>query len=694
MKKILLTLIILLFIPSLCFSASTWAVGSCKYTNVNTVIQAATTVAGDTVTIPACEGTDGNWTTGLTINKAITLQGAGYGKTVINLASAFTVFNLTGAVRITGIGIYTTNAHSNTNAPIKITGKGWRIDHCKINFNGTVSSYGIYTYASSYANAPAGLIDSNIIENARIVTNASTGDQNIMNQMWYSGSMGAADNGDSVYIENNTLSKNIVGNVLDGNYGGRYVARFNLIIDSEIMTHGYQQLNTRGMRSWEIYNNEFRAVNSSLALWPVFLRSGEGLLFNNSITGVGWNDANLRIDHRRYAEAFDMGLCGSGFVGDGNEPGQTGWLCRDQIGAGKDTELTTRTSGVTTWKAQTKVPMYAFGNGLPIYVASGGVHIQHNRDYFDGGTWGEQSSQTSPFNGTSGVGRGSIANRPTTCTTGVGYWATDENKLYKCVASAWEVTASYEPYTCPHPLADPSAQGSCDFTTAGTTGYTLTGGESDETAPTITQASVSTAGTSVLFTFDEPITATSGAAFTLDFGTAVTLTCPAVETSASSLTCTTSRTIYQSEGNSTFDYTGTKVVDTADTPNALAAISNQAIQNLSTQVETPPAVGLTISSHTGAVVTTTPSGISCGSTCYADFETGTTVTVSGYCLPNYEGFTITSEKDCNTETGAVAMSAAKECAAYCSKIAADNKVGAAGLPGHRVGAGNPAHKRY
>lgn len=73
------------------------------------------------------------------------------------------------------------------------------------------------------------------------------------------------------------------------------------------------------------------------------------------------------------------------------------------------------------------------------------------------------------FTGASGVGCGTLANRPATCTTGVGYWATDQNcgaianyvgvnpttsisgTLYRCYpTNTW--TAYYTPYTYPHPL--------------------------------------------------------------------------------------------------------------------------------------------------------------------------------------------------------------------------------------------------
>jgi len=74
----------------------------------------------------------------------------------------------------------------------------------------------------------------------------------------------------------------------------------------------------------------------------------------------------------------------------------------------------------------------------------------------------QQTSPTSPFNGTQGTGYGTLANRPTTCTPRVGYWATDQGnwnqsgsggqgQLYVCTATnTW--TLNYMPYTYPHPL--------------------------------------------------------------------------------------------------------------------------------------------------------------------------------------------------------------------------------------------------
>lgn len=80
------------------------------------------------------------------------------------------------------------------------------------------------------------------------------------------------------------------------------------------------------------------------------------------------------------------------------------------------------------------------------------ARVISNRDYYtESVNQAAQTSSSSPFNGSSGMGHGTVANRPTTCTLNVAYWATDENTLYQCsTTNTW--TAYYTPYTYPHPL--------------------------------------------------------------------------------------------------------------------------------------------------------------------------------------------------------------------------------------------------
>jgi hypothetical protein len=63
----------------------------------------------------------------------------------------------------------------------------------------------------------------------------------------------------------------------------------------------------------------------------------------------------------------------------------------------------------------------------------------------------EQSSKTSPFNGTIGIGHGTLANRPDTCTHttppaddggGVMYWATDQGSWNSSSSNTWGIQFS------------------------------------------------------------------------------------------------------------------------------------------------------------------------------------------------------------------------------------------------------------
>jgi len=93
------------------------------------------------------------------------------------------------------------------------------------------------------------------------------------------------------------------------------------------------------------------------------------------------------------------------------------------------------------------------GNNLAFATGIYSRQIRPNEHYYD-------YSRT--FNGTTGMGSGLVANKPGACTTGVGYWATDEGewdsthsgpdgRLYTCTSTnTWTVT--YTPFTYPHPL--------------------------------------------------------------------------------------------------------------------------------------------------------------------------------------------------------------------------------------------------
>jgi hypothetical protein len=143
--------------------------------------------------------------------------------------------------------------------------------------------------------------------------------------------------------------------------------------------------------------------------------------------------------------------------------------CIDQSGRGQGGYISGATPSPTGYPSQALDPIYEFADtlagGTTMYnqtVTPDTAKSIANRDYYTGNLNAIQSSPTSPFNGSSGTGWGTLANRPTTCTPHVGYWATDQGswntsgngfgqgELFVCTATnTW--TAYYTPYQYPYP---------------------------------------------------------------------------------------------------------------------------------------------------------------------------------------------------------------------------------------------------
>lgn len=123
----------------------------------------------------------------------------------------------------------------------------------------------------------------------------------------------------------------------------------------------------------------------------------------------------------------------------------------DQPGMGKSDLITGNPPTNTQWPNQQSEPIYSWLNTLngsnfakmfKIPLNSPYPTVRENRDFYNWNT---------NFDGKTGVGAGPLSARPSTCTTGVGYWAADQNTLYVATATnTWSVY--YKPYVYPHPL--------------------------------------------------------------------------------------------------------------------------------------------------------------------------------------------------------------------------------------------------
>ncbi len=435
-------------------------------------IQAAVdlTQDGDTVQVPAGSC---SWSEPVALhNKSVAVTGPGKVHITITVTgrSAFVLTAAHGgnnASRISGFTFDLTDATYGIEL-ICDTGQGcaqnWRVDHNEFLNHSGASIEAIYGYGNT-ACFPYGLVDSNTFYDARMLIYGEAYDTG-GNSRWAEPlDLGTQK---SLYVEDNIFYTTAYNagyvNWIDGNVGSRYVFRFNTAYNAWTETHSVQGDDHRAQRLWEIYNNTMTCNDTGNCWMPMRMRGGTGVVFNNLVSG--YNADNIFLDNVRscFDYAQNWGMCtGSSWI-DGNTPGGSGWLCRDQPGASTDAFLWDFS---TPAPAQQKAPMYAWnnkGNGgveIPFTVLDfcdlNLLHIQENRDFFN---------FADPFDGISGVGIGALADRPAACMPGAGYWATDQGGwnafgqdgvLYQCSAAhTWE--KYYEPYPYPHPLRHPGTE--------------------------------------------------------------------------------------------------------------------------------------------------------------------------------------------------------------------------------------------
>ena len=542
---------------------------SCNASDVQTALNAAT--IGSTINIPA--GTC-NWTTGVTWTAPadVTLRGAGSlttlgggdvtvivddyasGSALLNITAHSSGFRLAGLTIRGGSGLNKDAGIFQLNGPSANT----RIDH--VHFDMTTYSPLLSGAKPLWVNDGVyGVLDNSIFD---LYANSAPYFFNGM------GSDGQADaswaaptnfgSADHYFLEDNLIRGTEVSPVRIGDSynGSRVVWRFNTIQGGsglEVHATGHAG-DGRGARSQEGYGNHFTELVDILS--PAFtmadVSSGTALIWGNVAdsetlkNGISFNVTRKNNDtYGQVATPTGLGYCGTAFNGtgsnwDGNTNVATGYPCLDQVGRGMGDLLTgslpnkiNSTTGTIAWPNQELEPVYIWNNSMTPHPGYGGSfyrdasegRVVANRDYYPQES-GVQTASSSPFAGTVGAGWGTLANRPTSCTMGVGYFATDQGSwnsstsnpvgvqqngadglLYKCSATdTW--TLYYTPYTYPHPLvaadtAPPvrSAGSPSGSQSAGTTQVTMSL-TTNETATCKYGTTASTAYASIASTFN------------------------------------------------------------------------------------------------------------------------------------------------------------------------------------------------
>lgn len=311
---------------------------------------------GDIVRLPP--GTS-QWDTTVQIDKAVILQGAGIGSTIITdgipVGQHLIVITLVPnrVTRITGIEFRPGNrAVSNYLPLIQLNGspndnRRIRIDHCKF-----TEIWGSILNVES----ALGVIDNNtIIGRASGIpafvgyVKGSTwgGDPKV--NIFGDGAWGEPDNFGTdrfIFFEDNVITS-LYGNITiqDCQAGGRYVYRHNTITGGSFESHGLEAARERSGRAFEIYNNTFLGNNSRTS--PVYMRGGVGVIHNNVIGG--WtNTPRFSLLNNRSRDELASPFGGS----DGRNP----WDVNDSnnpyvVGRASAVGTLTVTDNSRTWTA-------------------------------------------------------------------------------------------------------------------------------------------------------------------------------------------------------------------------------------------------------------------------------------------------------------------------------------------------------
>lgn len=432
---------------------------------------------GDTITLPECAANECVWTTAgaVTITKDIKVVGKGKESTILtggfsgegeegflNFAPDSTArinistLTSTGTIEVSGIGFYTDSKVSYKDG-ITIVSNNLIpvIRRIKIHHNSFTNMYkGVHTLGNISA-----VIYNNTFAECSYVAKPSGSGLNGFTQFPMT-----TGNGDGVYVEDNTITCTSGCTISTGaNEASAETIRYNTVTGAMSLyvdAHSNQSSGIKGGYFSETYGNDLQATTSQSGM---AIRGGKAIVYYNKVAND--SDSYSWVIYEEYSDAA------SGTLPDGMCPSSSPQVCIDSSDSG---------TPCLCWKLN-----HSYWWGNYVYTSGNVVSPTILYDRYDNVSGHDNSpaeivenrefwtQKTGTFDGTGitggGVGCGTLANRPATCTTGVGYWATNQScsdlsgmvganpttpisgTLYKCTATnTWE--PYYTPYTYPHPL--------------------------------------------------------------------------------------------------------------------------------------------------------------------------------------------------------------------------------------------------
>ncbi len=377
-------------------SAGTVTANSCTSSDVASAIANASN--GDTVVVPAGTCT---WS-GVTVNKTLTIQGAGIDKTVIR-QGGFVLGSGVNNVRITGFtfdGNFQ-NGQFFSGGWGTAGNKDFRLDHNKFMNRPYSTNNSITTYGYSY-----GVIDHNQFLNTCDETMSFGSDGSTS---YTRSGVGGYTNG-TVFIEDNTFTLTNAGisgcgadsaeNVFDSNSGPRITFRHNTVTNASglrwqkaLEAHGFESEfappagDARGVYSVEVYENTFITNWPGSGIIGIKMRGGKGVIYNNvfmqgtSCSGTcSWGSpvfvSNYRSDSANSSSVVKTAM---------NRAGYTQWCHTRQSDEGG---LTCEGCGGVYGVCRDQISnLYVWGNTDNTVAVDGGGYIQSDivagKNYFN-----------------------------------------------------------------------------------------------------------------------------------------------------------------------------------------------------------------------------------------------------------------------------------------------------------------------